>query len=148
MISPEALRRYHYFASISEESLKSLAMIAEENDVPAGTLMFREGDPASTLHVITQGEVEIRYLLGNGEERTVDTLVGGELLCWSALIEPYKATAIGTATNDTHLISLNAEKVRQICDRDPMVGYQLTKQVAKLLAQRLESARIQLAATD
>jgi CRP-like cAMP-binding protein len=148
MISPEALRRYHYFANISEESLKALAMIAEEKEVAAGTLMFREGDAADVLHVITAGEVEIRYLLGTGEERAVDTLVGGELLCWSALIEPYKATAIGTATKDTRLICLDAAKIREQCDSDPMLGYQLTKQIAKLLAQRLESARVQLAAVD
>jgi len=148
MISPEALRRYHYFANVSEDSLKALAMIAEEKEVPEGTEMFREGDAADTLHVITQGEVEIRYLLGSGEERTVDTLVGGELLCWSAMIEPYKATAIGTTAKDTHLICLDAEKVRAACDKDPLLGYQLTRQIAKLLAQRLESARIQLAATD
>lgn len=148
MISPEALRRYHYFANIGEQSLKALAMIAEEKDVPAGTEMFREGDPANVLHVITQGEVEIRYLLGTGEERAVDTLVAGELLCWSALIEPYKATAIGTAVKDTHLICLDAKKVRELCDSEPLLGYQLTKAIAKLLALRLESARVQLAAVD
>ncbi len=148
MISPEALRRYHYFASIGEESLKALAMIAEEQEIPSGTEMFREGDAADILHVITQGEVEIRYLLGNGEERTVDTLVGGELLCWSALIEPYKATAIGTTVKDTQLINLDAKKVRDLCDSDPLLGYQLTKEISKLLAQRLESARVQLAAID
>jgi CRP/FNR family transcriptional regulator len=148
MISPESLRRYHYFANIGEESLKALAMIAEEKDVPAGTEMFREGDSASTLHVITKGEVEIRYLLGSGEERAVDTLVAGELLCWSALIEPYKTTAIGTVTKDAHLICLDAEKMRDLCDKDPLLGYQLTRQISKLLAQRLESARVQLAAVD
>ena len=148
MISPEALRRYHYFGNIGEESLKALAMIAEEKEVPGGTEMFREGDPADTLHVITQGEVEIRYLLGSGEERTVDTLVGGELLCWSAMIEPYKVTAIGTTTKDTALICLDGKKVRDLCDSDPRLGYQLTKEISKLLAQRLESARVQLAAVD
>ncbi len=34
MISPEFLRRYTYFAGISEEGLKQIAMIAEENRFP------------------------------------------------------------------------------------------------------------------
>ncbi len=148
MISPETLRRYHYFGNIGEESLKALAMVAEEKDVPAGTEMFREGDATDVLHVITKGEVEIRYLLGNGEERTVDTLVAGELLCWSALIEPYKATSIGTTVKDTHLICIDAKKLREACDSEPLLGYQLAKEISKLLAQRLESARVQLAAVD
>ena len=148
MISPEVLRRYHYFAAISDESLKALAMIGEEQVIPAGTEIFREGDPASHLHVITKGEVYIQYLLGNGERRTVDTLVDGDLLCWSALIEPFKATAIGTASKKTHTVRLEAGKLRALCKQDPLLGYQLTTQVAKLLAHRLEGARIQLATVD
>ena len=134
MISPEVLRRYPYFAGIDDESLKQLAMIAEEKSVPAGTVMFREGDPATHLSVILKGEVNIQYVLGNGELRTVDTLVEGDLLMWSALVEPYKSDRhrhhdqgepIGSASTPL--------KLRQLCQQDPMLGYRLMTQVAKLL---------------
>lgn len=148
MISPEILRRYPYFAGVREESLKRLAMIADEQSVPANTVMFRDGDPADYLYVVTAGEVNIQYLLGNDELRTVDTLVTGDLLCWSALVEPYKATAIGVTTKKTDLVRIGAANLRKLCDEDPMLGYRLSNQVAKLLAHRLEGARIQLAAVD
>jgi CRP-like cAMP-binding protein len=146
MISPEILRRYRYFAGLSEESLKAIAMIAEEKRVPAGQRMFHEGDPATYLYVIQKGEVNIQYLLGDGTLRTVDTLVDGDLLVWSALIEPYKMTAIGTATKDTRLVAIAAPRLRELCEKDPLLGYRLTTQVARLLAHRLETARVQLAA--
>ncbi len=145
MISPEVLRRYPYFAGIDEESLKQLAMIAEERTVPADTVMFREGDPADRLSIILKGEVNIQYILGDGELRTVDTLVDGDLLMWSALVEPYKATALGTTTKDTLLAQIDAVKLRMLCEREPTLGYCLMTQVARLLAHRLESARVQLA---
>jgi CRP/FNR family transcriptional regulator, cyclic AMP receptor protein len=145
MISPEVLRRYPYFAGVSEASLKQIAMIAEEKCVPAGTVLFREGDPASFLSIIIRGEVNIQYLLGNGELRTVDTLVPGDLLGWSAIVEPYKYTAIGTTTKETDLARLDAVKLRQLCDSDTLLGYRLTTEVAKLLGNRLEGARVQLA---
>lgn len=148
MISPEVLRRYPYFASIGDESLKAIAMMAEEKSVPAKTQLFCEGDPALALNVIVTGEVDIQYILGNGERRTVDTLVEGDLLMWSALVEPYKATAVGTANRPTRLVSIEAKKLRDLCEKDPLVGYQLMTQVAKLLAHRLEGARVQLAAVD
>ena len=65
MIS-EVLRRYPYFA-INEETLKAVAMMAEERVVAPGIEIFREGDPAGTLNLITKGEVDIQYILGNGE---------------------------------------------------------------------------------
>jgi len=148
MISPELLRRYPYFAGISNQSLKEIAMIAEEKHVPAGTRMFGEGDPANHFFIISKGEVNIDYLLGSGEIRTVDTLVDGDLLVWSALIEPYKTTAIGTATKACELYSINGPRLRELCEKDPLLGYRLTSQVAKMLAHRLEGARVQLAAVD
>ncbi len=145
MISPEVLRRYPYFSGIGDESLKQLAMIAEEKSVPAGTQIFCEGAPADKLSIIVKGEVSVQYLLGNGEYRTVDTLVDGDILGWSALVEPYKITAFCTATRPTELVQLDSRKVRELCNQDPQVGYQLMVQVAKLLGHRLEGARVQLA---
>jgi CRP-like cAMP-binding protein len=145
MISPEVLRRYPYFAGIDEDSLKAVAMIAEEKSFPAGRHMFSEGDPADTMNIIIKGEVNIQFILGSGDRRTVDTLVDGDILGWSALVEPYKYTAVGTASKDTHLVAIHAQKLRGLCAKDPLLGYRLTTQIAKLLAHRLEGARIQLA---
>ncbi len=145
MISPEVLRRYTYFAGISEEGLKQIAMIAEEKSFPAQTRIFNEGDPATHMLLIVKGEVNIEFLLGNGELRVVDTVVGGDLLGWSSLIEPYKMTANGTTAKNTELVRISAVKLRQLCENDSLLGYRLITQIAKLLAHRLEGARVQLA---
>ena len=148
MISPEVLRRYPYFAAIREESLKEVAMLADECRLPADFRVFSEGDPARYMYIIMSGEVNIQYELGSGELRTVDTLVPGDLLVWSALVEPYKTTAIGITTKPCELVRIAAEPLRTLCERDPRVGYQLVVQVAKLLAHRLEMRRVQLASMD
>ena len=54
--------------------------------VPAGTQIFGVGDDADALYLIEEGEVDIQYPLGSGELRTVDTVVSGELIMWSALV--------------------------------------------------------------
>ncbi len=145
MVSPELLRRFPYFAKISEDSLKQVAMIADEKSYPAEHVLFREGDPADTLNIILEGEVRIQYLLGSGEMRTVDTLVGGDILIWSAIVEPYKTTAYGTTSKPTKVVSIKAKELREICEKDPLVGYRLMQEIAKLLAHRLQNARVQLA---
>jgi CRP-like cAMP-binding protein len=147
MISPEILRRYPYFAGIDEASLREIAMTAEEKQrIPAGSRVFSEGEPVKHVGLIISGEVNIQYLLGTGEMRTVDTLVAGDLLGFSALIEPYKYTSFGTTTQQTDLVLIDARKLRDLCNRDHQLGYQLALHFAKLLADRLEGARVQLAA--
>jgi CRP/FNR family cyclic AMP-dependent transcriptional regulator len=145
MISPETLRRYSYFAGVSDDGLKQIAMIAEEKAIPAGSRVFNEGDPATHMLIIVKGEVNIEFLLGNGELRVVDTIAEGDLLGWSAVIEPYKMTASGTTAKNTEVIRIDAVKLRQLCEKDSQLGYRLILQIAKLLAHRLEGARVQLA---
>ena len=146
MISPEAVRRHKCFAPVREESLKAVAMIANEVRVPQGTRLFNEGDPADSLSLIEDGEVRIQYRLADGEMRTIDTLGKGDLLGWSALVEPYKMTGAATACTDVRLIRVAAAPLRKLCESDPLLGYRLMTQVARMLADRLESARVQLAA--
>ena len=67
MISPELLRRYHCFATISAETLKAVAMIAEEVAVAAGTQLHTEGEPADILSIIVDGTVDIEYTLPTGQ---------------------------------------------------------------------------------
>jgi CRP/FNR family cyclic AMP-dependent transcriptional regulator len=148
MISPEILRRYPYFAAAQDEGLRALAMICEEVTVAAGTVMYREGDKADKLYILVEGEVDIQYTLGSGELRTVDTIVPGELMMWSALVEPYKSTAVVTARQNSRLMALDSEKLRAYCAKDHKVANDVLLHLTKMLATRLEGARIQLATID
>jgi CRP-like cAMP-binding protein len=148
MISPEILRRYPYFAAAKDDGLRDLAMLCEEELIPAGTVMFREGDKADKLYILVEGEVDIQYTLGSGELRTVDTIVPGELMIWSALVEPYKSTAVVTTRQDCRVIAMDAVKLREFCQSDREVANEVLLHLTKLLATRLEGARIQLATLD
>jgi hypothetical protein len=46
------------------------------------------------------------------------------------------------------MVSIAAAKLRGLCEADPLLGYRLMSQVAKLLAHRLEGTRLQLASLD
>lgn len=145
MISPEVLRRYPYFSGAGEETLKELAMSSEEMTFGAGDVLFREGEPADHLYILTKGEVDIQYGLNTGEHRTADTLVAGDILAWSALVRPYRVTALGVARRAGQVISVDARKLRELCDRDRELGFSLMNEVARTASHRLEGARIQLA---
>ena len=145
MVSPEMLRRFSCFSPISEESLTSLAMLAKEECVPAGRQLFGEGDPADSLRLILDGEVDVDYMLGTGERCTVDTVTAGEILGWPALVEPYKMSCIATTRKQTRLIRIDAKRLQTLCEQDPLLGYRLASQVIRLLAERLDATRALLA---
>jgi len=148
MISPERLRRYAHCAGASDELLKKVAMLAAEKTFDAGERLFEEGKPARQLLMLESGSVDIVHRLGSGKDVIVDTLVGGDLLAWSALLEPYLLTASGVGREAGRLIAIDGEGMRQLCKENPEYGLTMMTEVAKTLRARLEGTRAQLAAAS
>jgi len=144
MVSPELLRRFPYFSGVSHETLRKLAMLAEERTFAEGETVFREWERADYLYIVLSGQVEIRFMVA-GEPRTVDTVEERELLLWAALVEPYRTTGIGVSTRDTKVIAFEANQLRRLCAEDARLGYSLMREAVKAIADRLEGTRIQLA---
>jgi CRP/FNR family cyclic AMP-dependent transcriptional regulator len=148
MISPERLRRYPHCAGAPDDLLKSVAMLAHERPFKAGERLFEEGATATKLMFLDSGEVDIVYRLGDDREVTVDTLVAGDLMAWSALLEPFRLTATGVARQDGVAIEIDAEELRGICRATPSHGFVMMTQVAIALRDRLNATRVQLAALN
>ena len=145
MISPEVLRAYPYFAGANEESLRQLAMATEELTFQEGQVLFREGQAAERLYILIRGEVDIQYELNTGEHRTVDTVVAGDVLVWSALVRPYRTTALAIARRTSEVIAVDSRKLRELCESDRDLGFSLMTEIAQATSHRLEGARVQLA---
>ena len=145
MISPEVLRAYPYFAGANEESLRQLAMATEELTFQEGQVLFREGQAAERLYILIRGEVDIQYELNTGEHRTVDTVIAGDVLVWSALVRPYRTTALAIARRTSEVIAVDSRKLRELCESDRDLGFSLMTEIAQATSHRLEGARVQLA---
>ena len=76
----------------------------------------------------------------------MDTLVEGDTMAWSALLEPHRLTGTGVAQADGSLLQIEAEGMRRICQENPAYGLVMMTEIAKTLRDRLTATRIQLAA--
>ncbi len=146
MISPEVLRRYPYFAGLSAEYLNKIATISRIRNFEEGEELFKEENTATQLMVLISGEVHIVYQLGDGSSAIADTLVAGDPLAWSALLEPHRLTASGIARKAGSLIEIEAEELRRMCKVNTDFGFVMMKEVAKTLRSRLSAMRVQAAA--
>ncbi|MFO7905551.1 MAG: Crp/Fnr family transcriptional regulator [Planctomycetota bacterium] len=146
-VSADLLGRCAPLSDLTRDARAKLASIAEERMVPRGTTVFDDMDPANRFYLLIKGEISLYCELGSGEKRVMDTVNDGELFAWSALVEPYRYTATATATRDCELIAFDAAKLRTMCREDVGLGYQMFNKIAEVLSNRLESARVQLAAS-
>jgi CRP/FNR family cyclic AMP-dependent transcriptional regulator len=148
MISPERLRRQPHCAGAPDALLREVATISQERSFAADEELFVEGNRATHLMFLESGEVDVRYELRGGKRVVVDTLVAGDTMAWSALLEPHILTATGVARGPGVLIAIDGAKLLAICLANPAWGYLMMTNVAITLRDRLTATRVQLAAAS
>lgn len=145
MVSVEVLRSLPHFAGVRPESLKAVAEIAEEREFKAGETLCREGEPARWLSVLKEGEVDVVYRSQAHGGSIVDTIVPGELLGWSAIMEPHTISATVQARGNGRYLAIQADGLRKLCEKDHTLGYRLMTWVAREIRSRLVGISVQLA---
>jgi CRP-like cAMP-binding protein len=68
----------------------------------------------------------------------------GELAGVSWLIPPYRWTYDARAVEDTRAIAVNARCLRERCEDDHDLGYEMMKRFMPVLIQRLQATRLQI----
>jgi len=142
MISPEKLRMYQLFTKQTSEMLKEIANLAEEIHFEDGQQLFFEGEVANRLYIIEDGSVMLTMNLGKGGEQEVSQLspLGkGEIVGWSAIVEPHVYKLGGYAETSCTLIALEGDELRQLFEENPISGYHFLKKLSEVIGNRLIS---------
>lgn len=94
-------------AKLPEAELRALASRGRVRSYPSGAVLFREGDPGDSLHVVMEGGVRISVLSPAGEEATVALLGQGEFVGDLALLDgrPRSASAIASGPTKTLVVT-------------------------------------------
>lgn len=146
MVSPELLRRFPFFAGLSDEELKSIAMISEEEDYEPNTFIFRERGKAQKLFVLMEGTVDV--MVDTDEEglqhETVSTLTHGDVFCWSSMVAPHILTASAFAATPVTVIAVDGAGLRALFELDCHLGYRILQKMAQVISSRLKNTRIQM----
>jgi CRP/FNR family cyclic AMP-dependent transcriptional regulator len=149
MVSPELLRRYPFFASLTDEQLKALAMIANEKTYPKGAIIVRENASANKLMLLLEGDVDLIFS-GSGDGAVINALVGsiapGEILGVSSLIEPYAYICSARNTMDVKVVEIDGLAIRALMQVDSRLGCTLMSNVAAAVLERLKYTQVELAA--
>lgn len=146
MTARQVLRECRIFAALNDAELDKIASLAVEKQYEAGTLIFREGERATEFLVIEEGKVALQMTLpeapGAMSRRvTVDMVSQNEIVGWSALVEPYTYTLTAVCLQKTKTLSLDGVKLRGLLRDNQIVGYEILKELVKVVASRLDDTR-------
>lgn len=126
------------------QALARVAGMATLRGLPANTVLFREGAQNDELLIITIGRVALDMQVPQRGEVRIISLGPGDIVAWSALLGGGRMTTSAVAMEDTQVVAIRAADALSLCESDPEFGFQLMKQVAHALANRLVATRLQL----
>ena len=134
-----------FLRGISEDHLQLLAADSIPAEFQTGERIVNEDGPANRFYLILDGQVDIESPLLDAEPRHIQTLGAGDLLGWSWLFPPYCWHFDARAATPVKAICFYGKHVREVCDANHDLGYELMKRVSGILIQRLQATRRELA---
>ncbi len=147
------LKEADIFYKLTTAQLDLIANYCIEQTYHAGDPIFEEGKNGGELYVIAQGAVDIRLdpsLTSNQpdaphEPLTIATLRRGQSFGEVALVDDgMRSASARAAQNNTRLLILPKNKLLEICEADPRLGYRLMRNLAADLAFKIRNADLLL----
>jgi len=132
-------------SGLTDRHVGVIAECACHTEFEAGKLIFRQGETANRFYLIERGTVQLEAALQSGERQVVaGTIESGGVLGWSWLFEPYQWQFTARALTETSAIFFYGTVLREHCEADPPLGYELFKRMSAEMVSRLQSARKRL----
>jgi CRP-like cAMP-binding protein len=143
-ILPDTLRRARAFAALPAPALEALALCFSARRYPAGGVVFREGDPATGLLFVVEGELAATARMG-GATVPLRSIEAGQLLGEAALIDPSPRQATVKAVRRSTVYEIGEDAVEILRRNAPEAARALVGAAVagvtrrlRLLEQRLE----------
>jgi CRP/FNR family cyclic AMP-dependent transcriptional regulator len=116
------LRNIPLFSEVPPSRLADIALIAGRETFRAGMRIITQGDPGSTLYIVTSGRVDVVLERGGGQALIVASLGPGEFFGELALFDRNPRSATVVVAEDAELLSLHRAGIRQVLRQYPEVA--------------------------
>ncbi len=138
------LAQHPFFRELQPHHLELIVGCASNVRFASGDFIFHEGEEANEFYLIRHGRVALEIAAPGRGPITIQTLTEGEILGWSWLLPPYRWLFDARAVELTRAIALDGECLRNKCEEDHDLGYELLKEFGDIMMRQLQATRLQL----
>jgi CRP/FNR family cyclic AMP-dependent transcriptional regulator len=135
--------KHPFLQGMTPHQLRLLGDHARQVIFKADEYIFREGDPANRFYLIRKGKVALESYIQDKGNTVIQIIGAGDVLGWSWLFPPYFWHFDARSLEPTDAIFIYATPLRDECEADHDLGYELIKRMAEVMARRLQATRKQ-----
>ncbi len=140
----DLLQTHPFFEGMDRETLELIGGCGANVRIEEGEYLAQEGDESKRFYAIRHGRIAVQIRVPGRGPVTIQTLEDGDILGWSWLFPPYRWIYDARALELTRAVRFEGACIREKCERNPAMGYELMKRFAGIFAKRIEATRLQL----
>ncbi len=134
-----------FFRGMQPQHIHEVAACASRFNFTDGQFLSRAGEKVSHFYLILQGRVSVEIFSARRGPMTLQTIGEGDTLGWLWVNhEPSRWPADARAVGLTRALGLELSCLREKCEADHELGYELLKRYAHSLAVRFRACSLQL----
>jgi len=127
--------------------LEQIAKVCVERTYQAGERCAVQGEETDELRIVNGGKVAIQLRIEAApytQALTTTTLTRGNVLAWSALVEPHVQTASARCIGMAQVLCIKASDLQRIFKERPSIERVVMKNLATVISSRLRDSSTQL----
>lgn len=140
----EILKEHSFFHGLPAEDIAFIAGCAKNIVFKEEQVIARQGEYADQFYLIREGRVAIAMEIPPQRTFIFRTLGPNDILGFSWLVPPYQWTFTAYAKKITHAIAIHGDCLREKCEKDPRLGFELMKRLVHFLVTGEDASRLQL----
>lgn len=138
------LVQHPFVEGLPTEHIQLIVGCAKNVVFEPGKYLFKENEVANSFYIIRSGKVALEIYSPEVGSIIIQTLGEGDIIGWSWMVPPYNWRFDARAVELTRVIELDGSCLRNKCENDPRLGYEIMKRLANVFEQRINAMRIQL----
>ena len=148
------LDKVQAFKELSNAQLESLQAYCIKEDYKRGDCLFKEGDAAEHLWIVTDGQVDLRFELPGNRPTTDDNTISSleadndkkRTLGWSCFVPPFKMMLSAYCiTRTCSVLKIPKKDMLALFEKDPLMGYLVLSYLIKVVGYRFQQFQEELA---
>lgn len=140
----DILTEHSFFRGLPAEDIAFIAGCAKNVVFREQQMIAHQGAPADEFYLIREGQVSITLEIPPQRTFVFRTLGPNEILGFSWLVPPYQWPFTAYATTLTHAIAIHGTCLREKCENNPHLGFELMKRLVHVLVKGEDASRLQL----
>lgn len=130
-----ALETSKLFSGLSAAELEYLRAAVQLKAIPAGNIIFTEGDEGDGLYVVQEGTVQISALVNPRERRVLSKLMAGDFFGEMAILDNGPRSATATAEKDAAVYFIPRTVIVSMLESSPHLAISLMREFSLRLRE-------------